>query len=140
MNYATIFLKERSFTRLCSEKINSASRGDFSHLDDVARKFARCFTRTALLSSLGDARVLATCRAADAHPCARYTHFARFVCTYGGISERTSCSRERTPRRLVRCIPDSATKLAASGKKREIISGGVNEIPNERRGTPGRRL
>lgn len=42
--------------------------------------------------------------------------------------------------RLVRCIPNPATKPARPHKKREIISGGVNEIPNERRGTPGRRL
>ena len=53
--------------------------------------------------------------------------------------EAGGIQRVRGPR-LVRCIPDPATKPARPHKKREIISEGVNEIPNERRGTPGRRL
>jgi len=62
------------------------------------------------------------------------------ACTQREGIQRRLLARE--DRELVRCIPDSATRPAEkmSGKKREIISGGVNEIPNERRGTLGRRL
>lgn len=77
------------------------------------------------------------CKSVRAHirrPARGYPRVSAACSTVGATD-----SEKETPR-LVRCIPDSTTKLAESGKKREIISGGVNEIPNERRGTPGRRL
>lgn len=68
------------------------------------------------------------------------THFTSTPAQVYKVSAAKDEGTQRPDSQLVRCILDPATKPAQPHKKREIISGGVNEIPNERRGTPGRRL